>query len=226
MARENARTTREILPAEAWEQVNDLYLNVKEKISDRLGRKNRFYLLQNVISNCQQLTGLLSGTMSNNHAYDFMRIGRNLERADMSSRLLDMSCNHLLPHLIENKDESDAVNYYQSILWMNILISLSADQMYRQHKQSRVSGPEVVHYILTDKEFPRAIQHCLNEIKTCFIKLPRGQQASDAIEDINEQIQNADIKKLMHIGLHDYLDSIQINFAKLNNQIETNWFLD
>jgi len=225
-ARENARTTREILPSEAWEHVNDLHLFLKDNLADGLARKNRFYLLQNVISKCQQLTGLLSGTMSNNHSYEFIRIGRNLERSDMSTRLLDMGSNHLLPHLIENKSESDAVSYYQSILWMNILVSLSAYQMYRQHVQSRVSGKDVVAYILQDPEFPRAITHCLTEVQGCTKRLPKGTPISKNIGSILSSLHKADVKKLYDKGLHQFLDTIQLKFANLNSEIETKWFLD
>ncbi|MEJ2114532.1 MAG: alpha-E domain-containing protein [Gammaproteobacteria bacterium] len=144
----------------------------------------------------------------------------------MSTRLLDMGSHHLLPHLIENKDESEAVNYYQSILWMDILISLSADQMFRQHVQSRVSGKDVVAYILKDLEFPRAVTHCLNEIQACIKSLPNGQQITKDINALHKQLYQADIKKLYENGLHEFLDTIQLEFANLNNEIEAKWFLD
>ena len=224
-ARENARTTREILPTETWERVNKLHLFVIDTIADGLARKNRFYMLQEIIAISQQLTGLLSSTMSNNHAYNFIRIGRNLERADMSTRIIDMGCANLLPKLLDNEEQSQAVEVYQSILWMHILISLSAYQMYRQQIQIRVSGPEVVSYILSDAEFPRAVTHCLNEIQSCVQKLPRSNQVVKNIQEVKDAIDNANVKRLIDKGLHKFIDRIQINLAELHNGIETKWFV-
>lgn len=223
-ARENARTTREILPTEAWERVNKLHLFVKESIADSLARKNRFFMLQETIAISQQLTGLLSSTMSNNHAYDFIRIGRNLERADMSTRIIDMGGANLLPHMLDNDKQSEAVKIYQSILWMHILISLSAYQMYRQHIQSRVTGFEVVRYIFSDEEFPRAVTHCLNEIQSCLNKLPRGTKLKKDIQGINQKINDVNVDKLLKKGLSNFIDRLQIDLAALHNRIAANWF--
>jgi uncharacterized alpha-E superfamily protein len=224
-ARENVRTTREILPSEVWECINDLYMSVKEGINEGLARKNRFRILQEVIATSQQLAGVLSSIMSNNHGYDFIRIARNLERADMSTRIIDMGCANLLPNILDEQETADALTLHQSILWMHILISLSAYQMYRQHIQNRVSGPEVVRYILKDDEFPRAFMHCLSEIETCLLKLPHGERAAKLIQGVKLRTQNADIDKLIDKGLHEFIDQLQVDLASLHTQIEENWFL-
>ncbi len=226
MLRENARTTREILPTDAWESINNLCMLTRSGIADGLSRKNRYHFLQEVIAISQQLNGMLSSTMSNNAAYDFIRIGRNLERADMTTRIIDMGCNNLLPHLIEDKDESDAVIQYEPILWMNILISLSAYQMYRQHMQSKVTASDVVNYLLTDIEFPRAIMHCLTQIKECLSKLPSGNKLAKSIEVIDRKIKSQNAVSLVESGLNEFVDDLQIDLANINNKIEAKWFLN
>ncbi len=225
LARENVRTTREILPANAWEHINDLYLLLENGVAEGVSRKNRYSFLQDIIAISQQLTGMLSSTMSNNDAYDFIRLGRNLERADMTTRIIDIGFESLLPHLLDEKDESETITQYEPILWMNILISLSADQMYRQHMQNRVTGPDVVKYILTDIEFPRALRHCLNQMQACLNKLPKGNKIAKSIETINTKIESKNIPKLMVKGLNDFLDEVQIDLAEINNQVEQKWFL-
>ena len=225
IARENVRTTREILPTEVWECINNLYLSVKEGIAEGLARKKRFIILQDVIATSQQLTGILSSTMSNNHGYDFIRVARNLERADMSTRIIDMGCANLLPKIIDEQEAAEALNVYQSILWMHILISLSAYQMYRQHIQNKVSGPEVVRYILKDEEFPRAVMHCLNEIESCLLKLPGDVQAAKLIKDVKLRTQKGNVEKLIDKGLHQFIDRLQVDLASLHKLIEENWFL-
>lgn len=225
LARENARTAREILPAESWEKLNELHLVAIEDINKGLGRKQRYESLQKIIYGCQLLVGLLSGTMSNNAGYDFMRIGRNLERADTGTRVIDMGCMNFLPddNLID--DESQIINLYQSILWMNILVSLSAFQAYRQHISERVNGQDAVTYLLTDSDFPRAVMHCLNQIQECLEKLPDGLSIAKEVEKIKRSIKRATTKVKINKSLHKYIDTLQKNFIEIDQQINDKWFL-
>ena len=223
-ARENARTTREIIPTEAWEKVNSVYLNFNDALELGLGRRIRYQTLQEVISECQELTGLLAGCMSHSIAYTFIRLGRNLERADMTSRIIDMGSNYLLPHLLEDQEELEAITLYEDILWMNILISLSAYQMYRQHVRNRVTGPDVVKFILSDFEFPRSAAHCLNELQVCLDTLPKSRSISDKIKLAKEKLAKANYKSLTNSGLHKFIDQLQKLITSTDDEIQSTWF--
>lgn len=225
IARENARTTREILPAECWEKINETYHLAIEDITRGIGRKNRYESLQKIIYGCQLLVGLLSGTMSNNAAYDFMRIGRNLERADMGTRLIDMGCMNFLTDSLSTDDDAHITSLYQPILWMNILISLSAFQMYRQHVRERVNGVDVVNYLLKDNDFPRAVMHCLNQIQECLEKLPDGIHIAMEVEKIKKSINRAKTTVKIDKSLHEFIDELQIRFIKIDDDINAQWFL-
>ncbi|MEM7304258.1 MAG: alpha-E domain-containing protein [Pseudomonadota bacterium] len=225
LARENARTAREILPASSWEKLNELHLVAVEDISKGLGRKQRYESLQKIIYGCQLLVGLLSGTMSNNAGYDFMRIGRNLERADMGTRIIDMGCMNFLPDNTMIDESSEIINLYQSILWMNILISLSAFQAYRQHISERVNGHDVVNYLLRDSDFPRAVMHCLNQIQECLEKLPDGLSIAIEVEKIKRSIRRTTTKVKIDKSLHAYIDNLQKSFINIDHQINNKWFL-
>ncbi len=224
-ARENARTTREILPSEAWECINELYLYVKDEAATNLARKDRYYLLQEVIIGAQHLVGLLSGTMSHNHAYDFIRMGICLERADMTSRVIDMGRGKPLPDLLDDAKDYQTSDPYESILWMNILVSLGAHQSFRQKLQNRVNGQSVVRYLLTDTEFPRAILFCIDELYRSIVRLPRSSDIAIHLDKIKTMVIKADIDKLYDDGLHKFLDDLQIEFGKVSEAIEQNWFL-
>ena len=78
MMRENARTTREIIPAEAWELVNNLYLNLKDDMSKTISRRSRQQTLETVIGDCQRITGVLAGCMSHDTAFAFIQLGRKI----------------------------------------------------------------------------------------------------------------------------------------------------
>ncbi|WP_312914369.1 alpha-E domain-containing protein [Candidatus Competibacter phosphatis] len=109
-ARENLRTTRDTVPQDAWEQVNGLYIYARDHVPTRRGR---FEFMRRVIHGAQQINGMLSGAMSRTAAYDFVRLGRYLERADMTTRILDVRSANLLPRasqpvVVESRQEQDS----------------------------------------------------------------------------------------------------------------------
>jgi uncharacterized alpha-E superfamily protein len=114
-ARENARTLRDVLPNEVWEHLNELFMEIKEELPAALGRRTRFPFLKRIIRAMQTLTGELEGTMSRNDAFTIMLLGRNLERADMTSRIIDVRSGQLLP--------ADAPGFrpFDTIQWLNLL---------------------------------------------------------------------------------------------------------
>ena len=132
-ARENARTIRDIIPRESWERINDLFMVAKSNAQSGIARKHRYDYLSSVITGAQTITGQLAGTMLHDVGYDFLRMGRNLERTDMTTRIIDVRSGDLLEH------EHEALTPYESIQWMSVLKSLTAYQMYRRSVQTRVS---------------------------------------------------------------------------------------
>ena len=217
-ARENGRTIRDTIPREAWEYVNHLYLNTKNQLPQGLSRRNRYDLLGSVVSGTQRITGLLAGTMTHNVGYDFLRIGRNLERADMTSRIIDVRSANLLP------EESEDLMPYETIQWMSVLQSLSAYQNYRQHVQTRVQRGEVLRYLLQDTDFPRAFNHCLHEVKSSLQNLPRHMGPLRHLNQIIRNVKNADFDKISKKSLHRYLDDLQLQLAKFHQQINHTYF--
>ena len=216
-ARENVRTTRDILPTEAWEHANELYLYAKANAPHAVARKNRFSFLKNVIFRCQQLTGLLAGTMSHDAAYDFVRIGRNLERADMTTRVVDSAVFLLMPR-------KDAPGEYDSILWVDVLKSLSAYQMYRRHVRNRVVADEVVRFLLTDPYFPRSVAHTLSESDRALRGLPRPAAALRSVARVRARVEDADVARLGLDELHRLIDAMQVDLIDVHAQIEATWF--
>jgi len=219
MARENARTTREIIPTEAWEKINEFHLYAARNVDKALKREGRYKFLNEVLTHCSQMTGLIQDNMSHGDAYEFIRMGRNLERADMTTRIVDVGCINLMT---ENSDIPDS---YDNILWMNVLRSLSAYQMYRQHVLDRVNGEDVVTFLIKDTEFPRAVGHCLFELESGFSRLPRNDLPLRSISHSRRIINDANVEKLMDAnGLHDFIDRIQIDLAEIHLQVAQTWF--
>ena len=218
-ARENARTIRGILPREGWEQLNELYLNTKSELPTALSRRNRYEFLVSLIGSVQQLTGLLAGTMTHNYGYHFVRIGRNLERADMTSRILDtMTVETFL-------DEGQAdLTPYDYVLWMNVLKSLSGYQSYRQEVQTAVSRGNILKFILQHKDFPRAILHCLSEIKNSIQKLPRHLKPIRYLNRIIRVVETTNVSALSSKELHKFMDTLQLDIANFHQHFSETYF--
>lgn len=217
MARENVRTTRDVLPTEAWEHTNELYLYAKNNVQGGLARRNRFYFLKNIVFRCQQVTGLLDGTMSHDFAYDFVRAGRNLERADMTTRIVDSAVFLLMPR----KDEPGE---YDNILWVSVLKSLSGFQMYRQHIRNRVVGDAVVRYLLKDTQFPRSVSHSVRVAELSLANLPRNEPPLRSVARLQRRLNDAQTDKMSLEELHEFIDELQAGLNSTHESIYSTWF--
>lgn len=242
-ARENLRTTRDTVPQEAWEQINGLYIFARDHVPTRRGR---FEFLRRVIHGAQQINGMLAGSMSRTAAYDFVWLGRFLERADMTTRILDVRSANLLPRagqsatlkLAQEQDRIESSqtqattvdrkeqNPFESIQWMSVLKSLSAYQMYRQQIRLRVGGPDVLRFLLQDESFPRAVSFCLKQLEIYLQELPKNATPLAGIAALKQRLGAATVPDLAHEheALHEFIDNLQIGFGELHEQIAAAYF--
>ena len=224
-ARENARTTREIMPTEAFELINGLYHFVRDHAEKGLHRAERNNILEQIVSRAQQLGGMLAGSMSRDEAYSFVRLGRSLERADMTTRIIDVDAQKLMPQLEVEGAEPEAREPYDNILWMNVLRSSSAYQMYRQHVQERVNGVDVAKFLLQNEQFPRSAAHNLTTLTKVLAKLPNSGKVTWQVNKTRRLVRNADLRGLMQRGLLEHLDRVQQEIGKVHYKIADTWFL-
>ena len=217
-ARENTRTFREVLPWESWEWVNEMYLYARKELAPVKDRRARYDVLQGIIRRRQSIVGLLAGTMSRDEVFQFLRLGRNIERADMTTRILDVS------HAVTFSADTPAGLQYNSMLWMNILKALSAYQMYRRHVSVHAHGIEVVNFLLKDTAFPRAVAHCLGEITEVLDALPAAPQVLSAVRSLRSTIDTAPPDKFTGQVLHSFIDDVQIGLIGIDQQIRKRYF--
>lgn len=218
LARDNARTIRDIIPRETWESINDLYIYAKSNAQSGISRKNRHYYLQKVILGAQTITGQLAGTMYHDLGYDFLRLGRNLERADMTTRIIDVRSADLL------EEEHESLTPYENIQWMSVLKSLTAYQMYRRIVQVRVRRPDVLKFLLQERKFPRAFYHALCEVENCLKNLPKNKQGIAHIKQLQDTVLSANPEKLEQAELHKFIDKLQFGLMKINTDITDSYF--
>lgn len=217
-ARENARTIRDLIPAGAWEAINDLHDMVKEKLSASIARKNRFEFLQTIIEKVQQISGELDGTMLRGSGYRFMKLGRYLERADMTSRILDVRSQSLLV------TETEDLLPFEQIQWVSVLNSMSAYQGYRQKVRGILRSSTVLEFLIRNHYFPRSFAHCMGEAKYCLRNLPHNKKLLQDVESIVERLDSLDFSVVQGELLYLLIDELQIELANLHNNIAKTYF--
>lgn len=219
-AREILRATRDSMQREIWEKVNNLHLIIQDASERSMTRARRQEFLVRVVDTVQMVHGMFSWNMTHDVGYQFLRIGANLEQADMTTRVIDVRSSNL----IKPKQITEELAPFQNIQWMGVLRSLTAYQMYRRHVRQRVRGPLVLRFLLQNREFPRSVTFCLNKIAHTLPLLPPSRAAERTVQRTNALLLDANIERLVESGLHEFMDEIQINIGKLHAAFSEAYF--
>jgi uncharacterized alpha-E superfamily protein len=218
-ARENARTFRDVIPREAWQEVNALYHFTRENMQQGLTKRGRFDFLASVIRRSQTLVGLLSGCMNHDDGYSFVHLGRHVERADMTTRILDVRSASLVP-----ADVSE-LRPFDNIQWMSVLKSLTGYQMYRLEMQTQVRRTDVLRFLLQSEAFPRAVLRCLMEIERRLGRLGANSEAPlRVVGRLQRTLHDADVESLSLDRLGTFIDEVQIGLADVHRAVDEAFF--
>lgn len=221
-ARENARSVREIISSEMWEQVNSMYLKIQSqkalKDTARLAE-----ILRGIRLGCHMFQGIADSTMTHNEAWHFLRLGRQLERADKTSRILDVKYFMLLP-------SPNAIGTpYDDIHWSAVLKSVSGFEMYRK-KHGLITPRNIVDFLVLDRDFPRAIRHCLrsaDESLHAITGTPMGSceySSERALAPLRAELDYTSVQKIISSGLHEYLDALQGRMNAIDDSLGHDFF--
>ena len=217
-ARENARTIRDIIPRESWEQINHLFLKCQTDLPFGLSQRGRHDYLRWIILGTQTITGILAGAMNHDVGYSFLRLGRNLERADMTTRIIDVRTADLFA------GQTGGLSSYDNIQWMGVLKTLTAYQMYRRAMQVRIRRPDVLRFLFKERMFPRSVCHALAEVEVCLAQLPRRDVPLGVVSQLQTLIDEAAPESLSQNELHVFIDELQTRLAKVGEEITTAYF--
>lgn len=216
--RENFRTSRDLVPREAWRTVNELYLYGRDNLRRAVFQRRREEILSTVMERCQQVRGMLADSMNHGDAYQFLRIGRGLERTDMTTRIIDVAAASLMTG---RKD----LDPYRNSLWIAVLKSLSAYQMYRQQVRRSIVDRDVISFLMFDTQFPRAIGYCLGELDNSLRSLPRYEAPLRGVLRMQRIVGDLDIAAIDLAELRAFIDTTQLDLASIHEQISLTWFL-
>ena len=222
-ARQNARSVREIISSEMWEQVNRSYLTVTDAVSSGRFMQNPQGFFAEVKMASHLFGGITDATMSHGEGWHFGRLGRLLERADKTSRILDVKYFILLP------DVSDVGTPFDNIQWSALLKSASALEMYRKHA-GRITPHQVVEFLIFNPNFPRAIRYCLIKGEDSLHAIlgsdgGAGQNlAGRRLGRLRADLDYADIGEITAQGLHEFLDNLQAELNRVGDAIFDTFF--
>jgi len=217
MARENARTVRETMPRVTFEYVNDLYLYAKERASSTTSRSRTSELMEGVMRRVQHIAGFLSGTMVHGDTWSFLRIGEFLERADMTTRIIDVRSVDML-------EMADGLEPYSQLQWRSVLRSLHALQAYHLTVQETIQQPLVLQFLFKNDSLPRSLAYCTSRIRSSLRTLPRSQKPLSAINRVIRFLESVDVATLKDAQLHAFIDDCQRHLAHLDREINRTYF--
>ena len=222
-ARENARSVREIISSEMWLQLNKFYLMVNSAAANGKSAEAASDFFTEVKLSSHLFTGVTDATMTHSEAWHFCRLGRKLERADKTSRILDMK------YFILLRSAADVGTPFDDVQWAAVLRSASAFEMYRK-RHGRISPKSIVAFLLLDPEFPRAIHFCLNAARGSLHAIsgtPIGtyrKNAEKLLGQLCSDLAYANVDDVMNAGLHEYLDDLQNKINEAGGGIHETFF--
>ena len=217
MVRENVRTTRDVLPEETWELVNELSLFAQESAPNSVGRRNRHAFLAEVISRCQTINGLLLSSLSRDHAHSFTKLGRLLECADMATRMIDVGAGDI-------GDRAEQFSTLDPLLWGALLQGLSAGSAYRREVGPIVDRQAVVNFVFLAPGFPRSVKFCVREIRNELGKLSGSEEALKVVSRLSRRLNRLNKQEMTQAELHPFIDEFQVQLNNLHVAIQDTWF--
>lgn len=225
-ARENARTIKETLPKEIWEHLNSFYLSFKQfSTNPKLDFEQLPKFYEDIKQQCQLFAGMIDGTLLRNDAYYFANMGKFLERADKTSRFLDIGYFNF-----QSVSDVKTVNPQDLLIWSAVLKSVSAFNMYRQQYKS-LKQENIIEFLIKDRDFPRAICHSIKKAEYAIYRISGSRpqdsysnEAEKAISQLKHEIDFTENADIITYGLHQYLNDFQVKNNNIDQEIFNVYF--
>lgn len=216
-ARENARTLQGVIPRIGYEYINELNLLCEERLKGVLSRNRRTETLPEIIESAQKIHGFLTASMLRDDPWRFYRIGVLLERADMTSRIMDMAA-------CTGFDELADQEAFADLRWRSVLRARSAQLSYRRSHAEPIGQATVMDFLLHSADLPSSLRYCLDETDSVLKALSRHQQARRAMAPIRRVLRETDLNTMDEAGASELLDRCQLELTAISDQIERSYF--
>ena len=222
-ARENARAIRDMISSDMWEELNKFYLMVRGAQADASILASPFEFFAKIKLGGALLEGVAESSMSRGEAWHFRRLGKTIERADKTSRILDVKYFLLLPR------STDIGTPLDTTQWAALLKSASALEMYRK-KYGRIAPALVAEFLILDRDFPRAMHFCLICAEESLLAVTGGTPgtfstpAEQRLGRLRAELDYANIQEIFQSGLHEFVDAFQTKLNLVGEAIHETFF--
>ena len=215
MARENAHAVRGTLTTEMWETLNYTWLEARGRSFEQLLSAGISEYFEWVKKRSSLTRGTTLGTLLQDEAYHFIRLGTHLERADNTARILDTKYHILLP---SEADVGGAVDYYQ---WASLLQSLSGFESYRRIYSDVISPRRVAELLILRDDMPRSLHSCLNFIDDTLELLcdDRNRELRRQAGELHARLHYGRTDDIIRYGLHEYLMDFLERVSLLGDEV-------
>lgn len=224
-ARENARTVREQISIEMWEQINRTHLYLRDGGGRAAFEESPIDFYRHLVDLLHAFQGTTDATMIHGDGWDFIQLGKYLERADSTSRVLDIKYHLLLPGGARVGGHVDITQ------WMAVLRSCSAMEAYLKTNFGQVTASQVAEFLILHDEFPRAIRFCVNQLDAALHRISGcdGSHFSNDSErlcgSLRSRLNYTTIEEIFQSGLHEFLDRTQLELIKITNAFTQKYLL-
>ena len=220
-ARENARIIREVISADMWERMNYYHLWLQGQSARGLYDSNRSEFYNQIKRINQLLHGIAEGTMAHGEAWEFFRLGKYLERACQTARILDVKYHILLPTPQQVGTPVDQAH------WVAILASCSGyEPFHKQRTATTDPNVSVADFLIYDPLFPRSVCYCLRECQAAAraISGRPGDAAEQAVQDLADWLEAKGIDGLLREGLHESLTHVVNSIHGVGEAVDRAYF--
>ena len=203
--------------------MNRFYLMVKDAVTGGMSSHSLRAFLREVKAASHLLWGITDVTMSHGEGWHFARLGRLLERADKTSRILDVKYFILLPIADEVGTPFDMLQ------WSHLLKSAIALEMYYK-RYGRIAPDDVAAFLILDPTFPRAIRYCLIKSEDSLHVISGSERGSyqntaeKRLGRLRAELDFVDIEDFVTRGLHEFVDDFQTRLNRVGEAIFETFF--
>ena len=219
-ARENARTVRDQITVELWEELNRLYLFVRSPEARAMWEESPSDFFQQVKTSSLLLIGVTYATLIRNEGWWFTQAGKFMERADKTSRILDVRYASL-----PERGAPTSVSQVEALEWSAILRSCSAWDAYKSIHGADVNPRLVAEFLLLNEDFPRSVRFCVSQLNEALRRISgvaggrfsnEGEKLAGRLE---AELQFGTIDEIFDQGLHQYLDVLQLKLNTIGDAL-------
>lgn len=219
LARENAHAVRGTLTTEMWETLNATWLEARGKSFEQLLGAGIGDYFEWVKMRSSLSRGTTLGTLLQDEAFHFIRLGTLLERADNTARILDIKY-----HVLRSHGDEGATDFYE---WGALLRSVSAFEVYRKVYRDVITPDRVAELLILNKDMPRSLHFCLNSVIKVLDQIANRQSGETARQAglLHAQLHYGRIEDILAQGLHEWLTDFMDRIYLLGDGISKDFLV-